>query len=352
MKKSTFKLVAASIFTISLAVALAVFAFACYQKIQTRDVLSADLLSSVQESSRSNQKKLTDESTNLESIVGSSRVDDATTQNDLRTESVEKLPGSRRDASSPVTSRTARDSIKPLSDPRPANSSNDSSQNFKSDYFDDVAAAPISPTTPDSRSGKTKTKTGSKTDSKPAPETDLKAEPETNSKTESESATDTKPKNAGRRVKSPDAIFGKPIVDSIRGKCVSCSDGDTLTILVGEETFRVRLASVDCPESAQAYGQKAKQALSQMVHGKDVIVHATGKDDYGRTLAFVIVRRINVAERLIKTGMGWHYSHYSDSVELSRLQEKARKSEVGLWADKNPTPPWDWRRAESSKKRR
>ena len=40
---------------------------------------------------------------------------------------------------------------------------------------------------------------------------------------------------------------------------VSVSDGDTIEVLNGHHTERIRLSGIDCPEKGQAYGQKAKQ---------------------------------------------------------------------------------------------
>jgi endonuclease YncB( thermonuclease family) len=33
-------------------------------------------------------------------------------------------------------------------------------------------------------------------------------------------------------------------------------------------------------------------------------------------------------------------------MELERLQIEAKTSKLGLWADANPTPPWDWRKQQ------
>lgn len=52
------------------------------------------------------------------------------------------------------------------------------------------------------------------------------------------------------------------------GKVVSISDGDTLTLLVPDgssyKQVKVRLAEIDTPKSAQPYGTRAKQVLSDL----------------------------------------------------------------------------------------
>jgi hypothetical protein len=46
---------------------------------------------------------------------------------------------------------------------------------------------------------------------------------------------------------------------------------------------------IDCPEKGQAFGNKAKQAASALVFGKEITLQTYGHDKYGRTLADVIL---------------------------------------------------------------
>jgi endonuclease YncB( thermonuclease family) len=51
------------------------------------------------------------------------------------------------------------------------------------------------------------------------------------------------------------------------------TDGDTITVLAeGNKQYKVRLQHIDCPETRQPFGAKAKQFLSQKVFGKNVTV--------------------------------------------------------------------------------
>ena len=53
-----------------------------------------------------------------------------------------------------------------------------------------------------------------------------------------------------------------PTADRITGKVIRIADGDTLTILNGDnEQIKVRFNGIDAPEKAQAFGDKSKQAL-------------------------------------------------------------------------------------------
>lgn len=130
------------------------------------------------------------------------------------------------------------------------------------------------------------------------------------------------------------------------GRVVKIADGDTITVLTeNKEQIKVRLEGIDCPESSQDFGQKAKQATADICFGKNVTIKETGKDRYGRTLAFVYVNGVCLNKRLLELGMAWHYKKYNSDPELAKLEEIAKTKRVGLWADKTPIAPWDWRKA-------
>ena len=132
-------------------------------------------------------------------------------------------------------------------------------------------------------------------------------------------------------------------------KVVRVKDGDTIVVLQGTEQIDVRLDGIDCPESGQPFGQKAKQAVSKVAFGKTVTIRSSGTDRYGRTLGVVILpddRNLNQA--LVQYGYAWWYRKYSDDQTLAKLEAEARKERRGLWADPKAVPPWDWRDRQKS----
>lgn len=57
--------------------------------------------------------------------------------------------------------------------------------------------------------------------------------------------------------------------ETITGKVVGISDGDTLTLLTADKRqVEVRLAEIDTPERTQPYGTRAQQQLSALAFGK------------------------------------------------------------------------------------
>jgi hypothetical protein len=66
-------------------------------------------------------------------------------------------------------------------------------------------------------------------------------------------------------------------------------------------------------------------------------------DKYGLFLGHVILDGTWINKQLIDEGFAWHYKEYNDSAVLADAETKARAAGVGLWQDKNPTPPWVYR---------
>lgn len=134
----------------------------------------------------------------------------------------------------------------------------------------------------------------------------------------------------------------------ITGTVVGVADGDTLTVLDSRKReYRVRLAEIDAPESSgQAFGNRAKQALSGLCYRKlaQVTVHTT--DRYGRNVGVVTCDGVNANAKMVETGLAWVYTHYASvNSPLFGLEQQARLAKRGLWYDANPVPPWEWRKS-------
>lgn len=133
--------------------------------------------------------------------------------------------------------------------------------------------------------------------------------------------------------------------EEIRGKVVSIADGDTITVLDAENVqHKIRLEGIDAPEKGQAFGTKAKEKLSELVGEKDVVVRWEKKDRYGRILGDVHLSDRHINLEMVQDGLAWHYKQYSKSKQLAEAEDEARKAKKGLWADKSPEPPWEFRK--------
>lgn len=140
------------------------------------------------------------------------------------------------------------------------------------------------------------------------------------------------------------ALLGAKHTHQIVGKVVGVADGDTITVFdESKMQHKIRLDGIDAPESHQAFGTKAKQALSGKVFDKNVTVKWAEKDKYGRVLGDVYVGDHFINQELVDDGWAWHFKKYSTSAELADSEVRARKASLGLWADKSPVAPWDFR---------
>lgn len=73
-----------------------------------------------------------------------------------------------------------------------------------------------------------------------------------------------------------------------------------------------------------------------------------GTDRYDRLIAVIHSESRNVNRWLVEQGHAWEYDRYSSDPALSGLEREARQEDRGLWAAKNPVPPWEWRQLSHS----
>jgi endonuclease YncB( thermonuclease family) len=142
-----------------------------------------------------------------------------------------------------------------------------------------------------------------------------------------------------------------------RVHCVGISDGDTIRVLTSaKQQVRIRIAFIDAPKKSQAFGQRAKQAMSELVFGKDVELESHTVDRYGRLVAVVYVNGVDAGLELLKQGLAWVYEKYVGEAEpeiqtsYRDAQSVAQSEKLGLWSDPEPVPPWQWRWREKEER--
>lgn len=133
-------------------------------------------------------------------------------------------------------------------------------------------------------------------------------------------------------------------------KVIGVKDGDTIELLMDGKPQVVRLSNIDCPEKKQPFGNNAKQFVSDLCFGKMVEVSGNGKKDRNKRLIAEIILSdgTNINKELVKNGLAWHFKKYSKDNSYDILEKQAKKLKLGLWKDKNPTAPWDWRRSRKT----
>lgn len=138
--------------------------------------------------------------------------------------------------------------------------------------------------------------------------------------------------------------------DTLTGRVVRVTDGDTIVVLDGTNTqHKIRLQGIDAPERGQAFGTKSKEYLSDLVTGETVAVDYSKSDRYQRIVGKVVLDGQDMNLEQIQAGMAWHYKKYQgeqtvdDRVAYSDSELDARRYRRGLWADSNPMAPWEYR---------
>jgi len=138
---------------------------------------------------------------------------------------------------------------------------------------------------------------------------------------------------------------------TIEGLVVGVADGDTITVLDQQKnTYKIRLQGIDAPEKKQAFGEKSKQSLHDLVHRKQVSIEYDKEDKYGRIVGKVTVDDVDVCLQQLVLGMAWHYKKYqneqsvSDRALYSETELKSQSLKLGLWSDDTPMPPWEFRK--------
>jgi len=85
--------------------------------------------------------------------------------------------------------------------------------------------------------------------------------------------------------------------------------------------------------------------------------HETGKFEQGthdtvvhyRNVCTVYVDGKDVGLAQLDAGLAWwfrkyaHEQHPKDRIHYDAAEDRAAADRVGLWQDKNPVPPWEWR---------
>ena len=132
----------------------------------------------------------------------------------------------------------------------------------------------------------------------------------------------------------------------LAGRVVGVIDGDTIDLLTPEkQQVRVRLAGIDAPEKKQAFGTVSKQALSDLIYGRDVPVGRPTKDRYGRVVGKVLLKGVDTDLKMVELGLAWHYKQYAreqsvvDRKLYAEAEDSARATRTGLWRDAEPVPP-------------
>lgn len=129
----------------------------------------------------------------------------------------------------------------------------------------------------------------------------------------------------------------------IQGKVIKIYDGDTMTVIVNNEKLSIRMFGIDAPELKQKYGIESRDNLIKMCPlNSNITLQVKDKDKYKRTVAVVICNGHNLNSKQVENGFAWAYTDYSWAFYFK--QKIAESKKIGLWADKTPMNPKNYRK--------
>lgn len=132
----------------------------------------------------------------------------------------------------------------------------------------------------------------------------------------------------------------------------SVTDGDTI-VIHGE---RIRLEGIDSPETRQICkrggedwrcGKDASFALSDKIGRKTVRCENLGRDRYKRVLGRCWLGDTDLNGWMVSQGWAVAYRRYS--TQYVPEEDQANAARRGIW-NSDFQKPWDWRRAQRSKR--
>lgn len=145
-----------------------------------------------------------------------------------------------------------------------------------------------------------------------------------------------------------------PLRATVKLFVVGAENGDTLIISnTANQQLRLRLQGIDAPEAGQAFFDEAKAQVASLLLGKSVAVEFDphGKPDAeGRVVAKVYLDGVDIALMQIRSGLAWYSKDYkkmqteSDRYSYAEGEKEARASRLGLWREKHPKAPWEFRK--------
>ena len=147
-------------------------------------------------------------------------------------------------------------------------------------------------------------------------------------------------------------LSGIALSSNLNGKIIKIIDGDTVYFQANNDDGykKLRLVGIDAPEMKQPFGHKSRQCLANLINNKLVQIITFGEDRYKRTLAKIIIEKIDINQAMIKNGCAWFYIGYKntldkdDQVIYDQAEIVAIENKKGLFSNQDAEAPWDWRK--------
>lgn len=141
------------------------------------------------------------------------------------------------------------------------------------------------------------------------------------------------------------------LADTLSGTVVSVIDGDTLVVEdAAKQRYTVRLAEIDAPERNQPFWVEASRSLAALCYRKAATVEWSERRG-GRYVGFVACDGKDANAEQLRRGMAWASPRATKPTSpLYELETYARLRRIGLWADDQAVPPWEFTSAGGTRR--
>ena len=148
-------------------------------------------------------------------------------------------------------------------------------------------------------------------------------------------------------------------VESVSAEIERVVDGDTVKITYHEQTYNIRMLSIDTPEThfmgkSQGYwGDQAADHLASLLpvgSQVEIVFDHEKCDRYGRLLAYVFKKGMNINFEMAKSGLAVTYCIAPNVLfckEFGDATDENSKKHRGIFGDSSLELPYEWRRQVS-----
>ena len=151
-------------------------------------------------------------------------------------------------------------------------------------------------------------------------------------------------------------------IRTVEGTVIEVTDGDVLKVETAEGTkLNIGLYGIDAPEvqrinlmtgriikRGQPYGKSSYEVLKAKVLRRKVKVDIMSINKYKEMVGIVYLNGRDINLEMVRGGWAWAYREYLDKPYASaylNAEKEARKKRAGLWYERNPQPPWEFRKS-------
>jgi endonuclease YncB( thermonuclease family) len=146
---------------------------------------------------------------------------------------------------------------------------------------------------------------------------------------------------------------------SLWGKVTGIKGQQVLTFEAEGGSYDLRLYGVELPEPGQPFAQQARARLEALVVGQQVRFRFQYRNDRGELLVKLLLgegAETDLALQLVREGLAWKqpdvgYKPFSKTQPdlLTAADRAARQAGLGVWSERNPVAPWDYRARQNGR---